>query len=85
MVLEWLYSHQSCVSRAVIHYGSEYGMHVATGQWRAMRNLSMVGKIKDLLAKLSVPLHWRWIRGHSSHAGNDKADELAAAGASGKV
>ena len=85
MVLDWLYSHQSCVSRAVIHYDSEYGMHVATGQWRAMRNLPLVGKIKDLLAKLSVPLQWRWIRGHSSHAGNDKADELAAAGASGKV
>lgn len=47
MVLEWVYSHRACISRAVIHYDVENGIRVAAGQWKAMRNLSLVGRIKD--------------------------------------
>ena len=64
MVLEWLCSHRAVVSRAVLHYDCEYGMHVATGQ---LCNLPLAGKIKDILATLPMLTQWRWIRGHSFH------------------
>ena len=75
------------VKTAVIHYDSEYGMHVSTGHWKALTNTALVGKIQHLIRELDgqIRLQWRWIRGHTGHRGNEQADALASRGAGGMV
>ena len=60
-------------------------MHVSTGQWRALKHVTLVGRTKDLLKALgnSVAVQRRWIRGRSSHPGNERADAPDAGGADG--
>ena len=87
LALTWVQQHQAHVQPVVIHYDSEYAMHVSTGQWRALRNIALVGKLKQIIAAIQpvVRIHWRWIRGHTNHAGNDAADKLANLGAQGQT
>ena len=46
-----------------------------TGLWRAKQNLDLWRELRVLDEERTVT--WRWVRGHSGHPGNERANELA--------
>ncbi|MGH6719033.1 MAG: RNase H family protein, partial [Alphaproteobacteria bacterium] len=49
-----------------------------TAQRKPVKNEDLWRRLDDLLARHRVT--WRWIRGHTGHAENERADALARAG-----
>jgi ribonuclease HI len=79
-------------SRVEIHTDSEYvrqGITAWIHNWKQrgwktadrkpVKNVDLWQRLDALAAGHEV--HWRWVKGHSGHAGNDRADALANRGA----
>jgi ribonuclease HI len=77
-------------SEAVIHTDSRYVMDGATkwlkrwkaGGWKTadkkpVKNIELWQALEEAAARHK--LHWRWVRGHSGHSENERADALARA------
>ena len=71
----------------LIRYDSLYAGNMATGKWRARKNMRLVDRVRSLWAKVHdhVGGHlWAThVYGHTDHKWNDRADELAQRGKGG--
>lgn len=86
--LHWLIHHDTSNAPACICYDSEYGAKQTMGEWKANKNLELVGTAKTLFAQARQggrQVRFLHIKGHSGHAWNDRADALANMGAAGSV
>jgi ribonuclease HI len=64
-----------------IYSDSEYTIKVAQGTYKMKANPDLWELYKILLRKRSASTDFAWVRGHSGHAQNERADELAGLGA----
>ncbi len=75
-------------SAVVLHTDSQYvqkGITVWIAGWKArgwrtaakqpVKNVDLWKRLEELAAKHHV--QWKWVRGHSGHDGNERADALA--------
>ena len=71
---------------ALIRYDPTYAFDVLTGRATATENTELVQNIQTILRSVSSKrcIEWSKVKGHSHDHGNDYADKLAEAGASGK-
>ena len=71
----------------LIRYDSVYAGNMATGIWRARKNLRLVQRVRALWARAHEHLNGRlWAKhvyGHTGHTWNERADELAERGKGG--
>lgn len=77
VALEWLAQDRARLSQRVILYSdSEYSIKVVRGEYRAKKNVELIGGIQERLRAFPA-LELRWVRGHVGVAENERADELA--------
>ena len=76
-------------SRGVIRPDSELVMGVMTGRVAVKENVMLAKRVRELWLKVRARyggrLTHRWIKGHSSHVWNDRADALAELGRLGDI
>jgi ribonuclease HI len=76
-------------SRGVIRPDSELVMGVMTGRVAVKENVMLAKRVRELWlsvrARYGGRLTHRWIKGHSSHVWNDRADALAELGRLGDI
>ncbi len=65
----------------LIYSDSEYTIKVAQGVYKMKANPDLWALYQVLMGKRSVAPKFEWVRGHSGHAQNERADELAGLGA----
>ena len=84
MVFAWILA-QPAGQRYCICYDSKYAAFCVRQQWRAKSNLGLMRFAAALFARADshAEISWHWVRGHDRCAGNEEADKLAKAGASG--
>eukprot|EP00747_Dinoflagellata_sp_TGD_P190417 gnl/TRDRNA2_/TRDRNA2_52144_c0_seq1.p1 gnl/TRDRNA2_/TRDRNA2_52144_c0~~gnl/TRDRNA2_/TRDRNA2_52144_c0_seq1.p1 ORF type:complete len:465 (+),score=90.25 gnl/TRDRNA2_/TRDRNA2_52144_c0_seq1:38-1432(+) len=73
---------------AIIHYDSQYAAFIATGRYRAQKNLQLAETVSRLWREVGRPVGKRklevmHVKGHSGNRGNELADKLANRGAEG--
>lgn len=61
--------------RVVLHSDSQYLVNTMTKGWSRKKNHDLWVRL-DELSRIH-DIEWQWVRGHSTHAGNNKVDELA--------
>lgn len=64
-----------------IYSDSEYTIKVAQGTFQMKANLDLWDLYRILLKKRNNPPTFVWVRGHTGHKQNERADELAGLGA----
>jgi ribonuclease HI len=64
-----------------IYSDSEYTIKVATGEYQMKANPDLWQAYRQLLSYRKQPPKFIWVRGHSGHLHNERADELAGLGA----
>jgi ribonuclease HI len=64
-----------------IYSDSEYTINVATGVYQMKANTDLWEVYRKLLSYRKLPPKFIWVRGHSGHLHNERADELAGLGA----
>ena len=78
MALRWLLIEGSG-QNAIIYTDSQYAGNLATGNWRAKANKTLVKSVQDLWRETSSlrNLTWNHVRAHRGHRWNERADHLA--------
>ena len=79
--LEWV--EQQRYLSVSVRYDSQYAACQTRGVWRAKKNKELIAAARQTLARTerTVRVRWEHVKAHSGHAWNDRADELAKAGA----
>ena len=76
-------------SRGVIRPDSELAMGVMTGRVAVQENVALAKRVRALWLKVRARYERRvtlkWVKGHSDHKWNDRADELAELGRQGDI
>lgn len=67
-----------------LHTDSEYSIGVLAKGWKAKKNTELILGIREQFVK-RPGVELAWVRGHAGHAGNERADELARMGSSGRT
>jgi ribonuclease HI len=61
--------------RVTLHSDSQYLVYTMSRGWSRKKNQDLWSRLDRLSRKHEID--WHWVRGHSTHAGNNKVDELA--------
>lgn len=69
-------------SKVTVESDSQYLVNTMTRNWKRNANKDLWARLDSLVAARSVK--WTWIRGHTGHPGNERANELANGEASGR-
>jgi ribonuclease HI len=69
------------------YYDSKWAASMAQGSTNPSAHQQLCDKAKSLinLLKTTTSVGWKWVKGHSGEAGNEKADKLANRGRKGEV
>lgn len=62
-------------SRVTIHTDSQYLINTMTKNWKRNVNQDLWEKLDTLVSERNVK--WVWVKGHSGHVENERADKLA--------
>ena len=62
-------------SKAIVYSDSSYLVNTMTKGWKRNTNKDLWGSLDMLTSHIDV--EWQWIRGHSGHSENERADKLA--------
>ena len=65
-----------------VHSDSTYLINTMTKNWKRNKNRDLWARLDSAVAKRNV--RWRWVKGHSGHPMNEKADRIANAEARGR-
>ena len=65
-----------------VHSDSSYLINTMTKNWKRNKNRDLWARLDSAVARRNV--QWRWVKGHSGHPMNEKADRIANAEARGE-
>ena len=84
--LLWLKDYEKTNKPAAFYYDSKYAAKITTGEYRPKDNKHLAATARTLLKTVleTRKIRFEHIKGHSNDRWNDKADELADIGATGK-
>ena len=84
--LLWLKDYEKTNKPAAFYYDSKYAAKITTGEYRPKDNKHLAATARTLLKTVAETrkIRFEHIKGHSNDRWNDKADELADIGATGK-
>ncbi len=75
--LEWIPPE----SRLTLYADSQYTLKILDGAYKAKANTDLWAQVRATREAKRLVVTTRWVRGHSGHAGNERADWLAVLGA----
>lgn len=61
--------------RVTLHSDSQYLVYTMSRGWSRNKNKDLWSRLDRLSMRHEID--WQWVKGHSTHAGNNKVDELA--------
>ena len=64
----------------MIRFDSTYAAMMVRGEWKPKANKKLIEGGKSLLKTMEgrgTKVWWEWVKGHSNHVWNDRADALA--------
>ena len=84
--LLWLKDHEKSNKSVAFYYDSKYASKITTGEYKANENKHLAATARALLKLVmeNRKVRFEHVKGHSNDRWNDKADELADLGATGK-
>lgn len=68
-------------SKVILHSDLLMLSKIMNGEWKGKANPDLLSELRALSGKREVT--WRWVKGHSGHPSNERADTLAQAAAQG--
>ena len=76
--LRWILK-EGVVQQATIRCDSQYALQISQRIWKAKANLALVATVHKLWDEVSTQcnLSGNWVRAHSGHKWNERADHLA--------
>ena len=75
--IEFCLSIQNYLKKVVIYSDSLYSVRALNGKFRPQKNVKLIKSILAMRNLLRIRNSILWIKGHSKHIFNDRADELA--------